>query len=99
MRFHFRPLFFKEIFNGTIVPSELVEEGTMISESSQDRSIVIPERNRSATSVAAMSLSSPIFINAFLGLLSRISSVTSSQPKLENILAYSMATIPLKIQV
>mmetsp|Transcript_15175 Transcript_15175/g.17045 ORF Transcript_15175/g.17045 Transcript_15175/m.17045 type:complete len:225 (+) Transcript_15175:1090-1764(+) len=52
---------------------------------------------RSATNVAAISLSKPIFINAFLGLLSRINNVTSSQPKFENILAYSIATIPLPV--
>ena len=43
-----------------------------------------------------MSLSSPIFISAFLGMLSRMMSVTSL-PRFLNIFANSMAMIPLPV--
>jgi hypothetical protein len=49
---------------------------------------------KSATKVAEMSLSNPIFINAFLGILSLIINVTSL-PKFLKILANSIAIIPL----
>ena len=48
---------------------------------------------KSATNVAAISLSNPIFINAFLGMLSLMMSVTSL-PKFLNIFANLMAMIP-----
>ena len=48
---------------------------------------------KSATSVAAISLSSPIFINAFLGIRSRIIRVTS-EPRFLKIFANSIAMIP-----
>ena len=53
----------------------------------------VPDCTKSATSVAALSLLSPIFISAFLGMLSRITSVTTD-PKLLKILVHSTAIIP-----
>mmetsp|Transcript_46899 Transcript_46899/g.99632 ORF Transcript_46899/g.99632 Transcript_46899/m.99632 type:complete len:265 (-) Transcript_46899:81-875(-) len=60
------------------------------------RSILMPLRVKSATSNAAMSLSSPIFINAFRGMLSLMIRVTSL-PKFLNILANSIAMMPLPV--
>mmetsp|Transcript_3769 Transcript_3769/g.8119 ORF Transcript_3769/g.8119 Transcript_3769/m.8119 type:complete len:207 (-) Transcript_3769:895-1515(-) len=96
------PLLFRLIFNGTIKFKFLLaavapKEGTSIAPTSHPRSILIPERIKSATKVAAISLSKPIFIRACFGLLSRIKSVTSLHPKFEKILANSIATIPLPV--
>mmetsp|Transcript_39833 Transcript_39833/g.119815 ORF Transcript_39833/g.119815 Transcript_39833/m.119815 type:complete len:236 (+) Transcript_39833:709-1416(+) len=60
------------------------------------RSILMPDRTKSATSVAAISLSKPIFIRALRGTLSLIIRVTSA-PKLRKILANSMAIMPLPV--